>query len=66
MAKRVKGTHGVSATDHGETSEEISRQDMGDAGGGSRKRGSGNPVGEDIHRETTGNHGSVGDATSLI
>ena len=59
-------THGVPVTDHGEASEAIRRRDMGDAGDGRRTRGSGNPVVNDIHRETAGNRGAVGGATSLI
>ena len=39
---------------------------MGDAVVGRRTRGIGNPVGEDLHRETVGNRGAVGGATSLI
>ena len=59
-------THGVPATDHREASEVIRRQDMGDAGGGRRTKGSGKPVDEDLHKETSGNCGSVGGAKSLI
>ena len=59
-------THGVPATDHEEESEVIRRQDMGDTGGGRRTRGSGNPVGKDIHIEMAGNCGAVGGTTSLI
>ena len=65
--KEVRGdTHGVPATDHREANKAIRRQEMGDAGGARRKRGRGNPVGEDLHRDTTGNCGSVGGANSLI
>ena len=59
-------TKKVSATDHGEESKVISRWDMGDARGGKCTRGSRNPVGEDLHRSTSGNHGAVGGTTSLI
>ena len=59
-------THGVPDTDHREAIESIRRRDMGDAVGGRRTRGSGNPVGEDLHRETAGNCGAVGDSVSLI
>ena len=60
------GTHGVPATDNGEASEAIRRRYMGDAGGGRRTRGSGNPVGKDLHKRTAGNRGAVGGATFLI
>ena len=42
------------------------RQDMGDAWGGRLTGGSRNVVVEDLHRETAGNRGSVGGATSFI
>ena len=45
---------------------EVRRQDIGDARGGRRTRGIRIAVGEDLHRETTGNRGAVGGATSLI
>ena len=61
-----RDTHRVPVTDHGKASEAIRRRDMGDAGGGWRTRGSRNPVGKDLHRETEGNRGAVGGATSLI
>ena len=59
-------THGVSATDHGDVSKAVLRRNMGDAGGGRRTRGSRNADGEDLHRSTTGNCGTVGGATSVI
>ena len=59
-------THRVPATDHGEDSEDIRSRNMGDAGGGSRKRVGGNLVDEDLHIATVGNHGAVGGDTSLI
>ena len=59
-------THRVPATDHGEASETIMIRDMGDSRGGRRTRGSGNPVGKDIHTEMAGNRGAVGGATYLI
>ena len=59
-------THGVPENDNREESRAIRRLDMGDAVGESCARGSGNPVGEDLHRETSGNIGAVGGATSLI
>ena len=59
-------TYGVPATDHGEASEAIRRQEMGDSGGGRSTRGSGNPVVKDLHIETEGNRGAVSGATSLI
>ena len=39
---------------------------MEDARGESHTRGSGNTVGEDLHREKTGYRGLVGGDTSLI
>ena len=59
-------THIVPATDHGEESEAVRRRNMVDSGGGRCTGGSGNPVGEDLHRSTAGNRGAVGGATSLI
>ena len=59
-------THRVPVSDHGEAGEVIRGQDMGDAEGGSHTRGSGNPVGDNLHRETKFNSGVVGGATSLI
>ena len=59
-------SHGFPVTDHGEVSEAIRRQDMGDVRGERRTRGIGNPVGEDLQRETEDNRGAVGGAKSLI
>ena len=59
-------THGVPSTSHREASEVVKRQGMGDVGGGRRMGGSGNAVGKDLYRETAGNRGSVGGATSII
>ena len=59
-------THGVPATDHGKASEGISRRDMGDSGGKSLNRGSGNAVVKDLHRETVGNRVGVDGVISLI
>ena len=42
------------------------RWDMGDARGRRRMIGSGNPVGKDLHRGTSGNHVTVGGAFPLI
>ena len=53
-------------TDHGEEREVIRIWEMGGARGGRSARGSGNPVGEDLHREKAGNCGSVGGGTYLI
>ena len=61
-----RDTHWVPSADHGEASEAVKRRDMGDAWGGRRTAGSGNSVGEDLHRDTVGNLGSVGGATSSI
>ena len=59
-------THVFTATDHEEDREVIGRWDMEDTGGGRRKRGSGNPVGLDLHREKAGKCGAVGGTKSLI
>ena len=59
-------THWVTLLNHREVSEAAKRQDMGDAWSGRRTRSSRNAVGEDLHRETTGNRGSVGGSTSSI
>ena len=59
-------TNGVPETDYGDVRKAVRRQDMVDSGGGRRTRGSGNAVGKDLHRATTGNRGAVGGATSLI
>ena len=58
--------NGVPTNYHGEESEVITRQDMGDAGGGRHTRGSGNPFNEDLHRAMEGSYGVVGYNTSLI
>ena len=58
--------HGVPTNDHGEESKEIRIWYMGDAVVRRHTRGSGNPVGKDLHRATAGNRGAVGSATSLI
>ena len=52
-------THWVPLSDHGESSEVDKIQDIGDAWGGRRTGVSGNTVGWDLHRETSGNLGSV-------
>ena len=59
-------THLVPSEGHWESSEAVKRRDIWDARGGKRTGDSGNPFGEDLHRETAGNHGSVGGATSYI
>ena len=61
-----RDTHRVPAIDHGEASKVFRRRDMGDAWGGRRTRGSRNTVVEDLHKETAGNRGAVGGATSRI
>ena len=61
-----RDTNRVPATDHREESNAVKRKDMGDVGGGRRTRGSGNAVGEDLHRETAGFRVSVCGATPLI
>ena len=59
-------THWVPFSDHREASEADKIREIGDALGRRRTGGSSNTVGEDLHRETAGNLGSVGGATSLI
>ena len=44
-----------------EVSRAIRRQDVGDTSGGRSVGVSGNAVGYDLHRETEGNPGTVGD-----
>ena len=43
-----------------------SRQDMGDTIGGSSAKTGGNAVGNDLHSETTGKHGTVGSVATNI
>ena len=38
----------------------VRRQDVEDAQGGRNSGGSGNIVGDDLHRDLAGNHGTVG------
>ena len=61
-----RGTHRVSQTDHGKASAADSRRDVGDAQGGNIARSCGNTVGNDLYREMTGNHGTVGGVTTTI
>ena len=56
----------VPLSDHGEASKAANIWDIGDAWGRRRTRGSGNTVGRDLHRKTSGNLGSVGGATFSI
>ena len=44
----------------------VRRRDMGDAWGRRSVRGSMNEVGDDLHRETAGNRGTVGGTTPTI
>ena len=60
------GAHRVPTNDHREERKAIRRWDMGDARGRRHTRGSRNPVGQDLYRETSGNLVTVGGATSLI
>ena len=53
-------THVFSATDHGETSVMSSGRDMGGTNGIISTGSGGNAVGDDLHRENTGNLGTVG------
>ena len=53
-------THKFSSTDHRGASVTDSRQYMGDARGGSIAVIGVNAFGNDLHRETTGNRGTVG------
>ena len=61
-----RGTHWVSLSDHGEAIEAAKIWDMGDAWGRRHMGYSRNVVGEDLHREMSGNRGSVGGAKSFI
>ena len=59
-------THGVSKIDHGEASTIDSIRDVGDAQGRSSTGSGGNLVNDDLHRETTGNRGTVGGVAAYI
>ena len=61
-----RDTHWVPSEDHKEASVEVRRQDMGNTSVGRRTGGSRNAVGDDLKRETAGNRGKVGGATSTI
>ena len=58
-----RDSHWVPLTYNGEASVAVRRQDMGYAWGGNNVGGSGNAVGDDLHRETADNCGTVGGAT---
>ena len=67
IEKRVEGTHKeFLRLITGKQARRITRQEMGYAGAARRTRDSRNPVNEDLHIETAGNHGAVGGSTSLI
>ena len=53
-------------TDHREASAGVRIRDVGDAWDGRCTGGSGNAVGDDLHRETAGNRGTVGGTTPTI
>ena len=52
--------------DNREASEALKIREVGDAWGGRHMGGSRNSVNDDLHRETAGNRGTVGGATSTI
>ena len=55
-------TYGFSEADHGGESVAEGRREMGDAQGGISAVIGGNSFGDGLHRGTTGNGGTVGDA----
>ena len=61
-----RDAHWVPSTDHGEVSALVRRQGVGDTRGGRSTGGSGNPVGNDLHRDTAGNCGTVGGSKFTI
>ena len=54
------------STDNRETNVTASWRDMGDAWVGSSAGSEGNKVSDDLHRETTGNCGTVGNVATNI
>ena len=61
-----RDTHWVTLEDHGEASAAVRRRDVGITWGGRGMGGSGNAVVDDLHREATGNCGTVGGAKYTI
>ena len=59
-------SHRFSYTDHREASVTDIRREMGDYHKGINTGSGGSAVGEDLHRETTGNCGTVGDVVADI
>ena len=59
-----RDSHRVPQTDHGEASEVVRIQDMGDSRVRKSAGGSGNSVGDDLYREMTGNRDTVGGVTT--
>ena len=67
MDRKVEGTQkGLSDTDRGEASAADSRRDMGDAQVGISSGSSNNSVVDDLHRDMTGNRGTVGGTADNI
>ena len=60
MERNVEGTHTFFLEDHGEEVTLVAIRYMGDARGGSSAGSDRNAVGNGLHRETTGNHSTVG------
>ena len=56
----------VPSTYHWETDAGVRRPDVGDARGGRSAGGIRNAVSDDLHMDTSGNHGTVGVATPII
>ena len=61
-----RDTQWVTSGDHGNLSAVVRRWDVGNTWGERRTVGSGNIVGDDLHREAADNRGTVGIATSTI
>ena len=67
MDRKVEGTQkGLSDTDRGEASAADSRRDMVDAQVGISSGSSNNSVVDDLHRDMTGNRGTVGGTADNI
>ena len=61
-----RDTHWFLLKYHGEASAAVRRQDVGKTWGRRRTGGSGNLVGDDLHKEKEGKRCTVGGATSII
>ena len=55
-----------SEANQGELGAEEGRQDVGDSQGGSTAVSGSKSVGDDLHRETTGDSGTVGGAAEMF